>query len=105
MNLSSRWMGLWLGLNFFGGIPMFKWNSISFMNSRWLRFLGLLSMGASICAAESAMGLYEGFWTTPDGKKGRVTAQVRPIAQGKFDGFVALYRAKNFNGALKLKPA
>lgn len=75
------------------------------MKTGFLRLAALFSMGASILAAESAAGLYEGFWTTPDGKKGRVTAQVRPIAGGKFDGFVALYRARSFEGALKLKPA
>jgi hypothetical protein len=58
---------------------------------------------AAFAAEKDAfMGLYEGFWTAPDGKQGRITAQVRPISQGRYDGFVAIYRAKTFEGALKL---
>lgn len=56
-------------------------------------------------AAENtdSMGLYEGFWTAKDGK-GRVSAQVRPLGGGKYDGFVAFYKEKALEGVLKLKP-
>lgn len=75
------------------------------MNRVWIALLAVLfELFGSVVAAspDGISGLYEGFWTTSDGKKGRVTAQVRPISQGRFDGFVAIYRAKAFEGALRL---
>lgn len=54
---------------------------------------------------DPVMGNYEGFWKTPDGKKGRMTAQVRPIGNGNYDGFVALYKSGALETAVKLKSA
>jgi hypothetical protein len=54
-------------------------------------------------AADSIMGVYEGFWTA-NGGKGRVSAQVRPLGGDKYDGFVAFYKDKALEGVLKLKP-
>jgi hypothetical protein len=54
---------------------------------------------------DPVMGIYDGFWTAKDGKKGRVTGQIRPIGGGKYDGFVEFYRAKAREGALKLVSA
>src|SRR3954468_15244710 len=62
------------------------------------------TIGAVQPAADAAMGVYEGFWTTKEGHKGRVSAQVRPIGGGNYDGFVAFYKSKMLEGALKLKP-
>jgi hypothetical protein len=50
------------------------------------------------------MGLYEGFWTAKDGSKGRISAQVRMLSGGQYDGFVAFYKVKMLEGVLKLKP-
>src|ERR1043165_4458266 len=54
-------------------------------------------------SADPMMGVYEGFWTTKGGK-GRISAQIRPLGGGKYDGFVAFYKSKALEGALKLKP-
>jgi hypothetical protein len=62
-----------------------------------------LVAGAEEEKMDPVMGVYEGFWKTPDGKKGRVTAQIRPIGKGNYDGFVAFYRSGSLEGALKLK--
>lgn len=68
--------------------------------------LALLCLSAVVVsAADPFMNLYDGFWSTRDGKMGRVTAQVRPLGGGKYDGFVALYRSQRFVGALKLGAA
>jgi hypothetical protein len=74
-------------------------------------FVTLLSITAATSNARAAepvadpvMGLYEGVWTTKEGHKGRVSAQVRAIGGGKHDGFVAFYKSKTFEGAFKLKP-
>jgi len=61
-----------------------------------------INLGAAEKALDPVMGMYDGFWTTPDGKKGRITAQLRPTGAGKYDGFVEFYRAKALEGALKL---
>lgn len=53
---------------------------------------------------EPVMGTYEGFWTAPDGHKGRVSAQIRALGDGAYDGFVTLHRAKAMVAALKLTP-
>lgn len=71
-------------------------------------YLMAFAWGAKLLAADqpadAAMGVYEGFWTTADGKKGRVTAQIRPIGEKRYDGFVAIYRARALEWALKLAP-
>src|SRR5436190_5414928 len=62
-----------------------------------------LAAGAADSKLDPVMGIYEGFWKTPDGKKGRLMGQVRPIGKGQYDGFVVLYRSGAAEGALKLK--
>lgn len=57
----------------------------------------------SLAAENDLMGVYEGFWKTPDGKKGRVSAQVRPIGKGNYDGFVAFYKEGAIEAAMRLK--
>lgn len=51
------------------------------------------------------MAEYEGFWTSSTGAKGRMTAQVRPLSNNQYDGFILLNRAKSPVTALKLEPA
>jgi hypothetical protein len=70
---------------------------------RFLLGLALVSSARLFAAADPAMGSYEGFWKTADGGKGRMNAQLRPLGGGKYDGFVAFYRAKNLEAALNLK--
>jgi hypothetical protein len=63
-----------------------------------------LTLGAGAAERlDPIMGIYEGFWKTPDGKKGRIVAQIRPIGKSSYDGFVALYRSGALEGALQLK--
>ena len=40
------------------------------------------------------MAEYEGFWSATNGAKGRLTAQIRPLANNQYDGFILLVRAK-----------
>lgn len=40
------------------------------------------------------MAEYEGFWSASNGTKGRMTAQVRPLGNNQYDGFILLKRAK-----------
>ena len=54
---------------------------------------------------EPVMGTYEGFWTAPDGNKGRVSSQIRALGDGAYEGFVTLHRAKAMIAALKLTSA
>jgi hypothetical protein len=72
-----------------------------------LALLSALSASAADAAApaDPFMNLYEGFWATRDGKMGRVSAQIRPVGGGKYDGFVALDRSGSLVGALKLGAA
>lgn len=51
------------------------------------------------------MGEYEGFWSTAGGNRGRITAQVRPLSNNSYDGFVLLTRNKRAVAALKLNAA
>jgi hypothetical protein len=51
------------------------------------------------------MGEYEGFWTTSGGTRGRMTAQIRPLSNNSYDGFVLLSRSKTAVAAFKLNPA
>src|SRR5438105_479365 len=53
--------------------------------------------------ADQLMGVYEGFWKTSDGARGRITAQIRTVSGGKHDGFVAFYKSKVLEGVLKLR--
>lgn len=68
----------------------------------------LVLVGWNLQAAEAAgdpvMGVYEGYWRTGDGTKGRFSAQIRPVGKGQYDGFVAFYKSKILEGVLKLKP-
>ncbi|HEX7859917.1 MAG TPA: DUF1080 domain-containing protein [Verrucomicrobiae bacterium] len=51
------------------------------------------------------MAEYEGFWSATNGAKGRLTAQIRPLANNQYDGFILLVRAKTPVTAFRLKPA
>ena len=51
------------------------------------------------------MGQYEGFWETKSGARGRVTAQVRPLSNNQYDGFVLLNRSKTPVAAFRLEAA
>ncbi len=46
-------------------------------------------------APDTFLDEYDGFWTATTGAKGRMTAQIRPVGKGQYDGFVILTRAKN----------
>src|SRR5436190_3092726 len=51
------------------------------------------------------MGTYEGFWRAKNGANGRVTAQIRPVSNNRYDGFVLLTRPKSGSVvALNLTP-
>jgi hypothetical protein len=67
-------------------------------------FTAALSLRAAEPASDPVMGVYEGFWKASDGTKGRISAQIRPLGGGQYDGFVAFYKAKTLEGVLKLKP-
>lgn len=47
---------------------------------------------------EPVMGNYEGHWTAKDGKKGLLSAQIRALGDGAYDGFVSLARSKQTIG-------
>ena len=49
------------------------------------------------------MAEYEGFWSASNGTKGRMTAQVRPLGNDNYDGFILLKRAKAPITAFKLR--
>ena len=51
------------------------------------------------------MAEYEGFWTGSNGAKGRVTAQIRPLSNNQYDGFILLSRARNTVSAFQLERA
>src|SRR4051812_4636009 len=78
-------------------------------NVFWMVAVLLGTIAGSVMAAERTadpvMGVYEGFWKAADGTKGRISAQVRTVAGGKHDGFVAFYKSKTLEGVLKLKAA
>ena len=54
-------------------------------------------------APEALMAEYLGFWTAGTGAKGRVTAQIRPVGDNQYDGFVLLTRANSPVTAIQLK--
>lgn len=54
-------------------------------------------------ASDVLMAEYVGFWTAATGTKGRVTAQIRPVGDGQYDGFVLLTRANSPVTAIQLK--
>ena len=51
------------------------------------------------------MAQYEGFWTANNGNKGRLSAQIRPLSNNRYDGFILFVRAKSPVTAVKLVPA
>ncbi|MBU6399306.1 MAG: DUF1080 domain-containing protein, partial [Verrucomicrobia bacterium] len=51
---------------------------------------------------DPVMGSYQGFWSTQDGKRGRVTAQIRAAGDGAYDGFLLLEHSHQVVAALKL---
>lgn len=71
-----------------------------------LAFLALASMATLVVAGEkptdAVAGVYEGFWKTANGNKGRVTAHIRSVGEGRYGGTLSLYRAKSCEGALQL---
>jgi hypothetical protein len=54
-------------------------------------------------APDAFMAEYVGFWTAGTGAKGRVTAQIRPVGDNQYDGFVLLTRANSPVTAIQLK--
>ena len=81
------------------------------MRSALASILLLTCLVAPVPAAEyynisdPLMAEYEGFWTSKTGAKGRLTAQIRPLANNQYDGFVLFRRANAPVTAFKLKPA
>jgi 3-keto-disaccharide hydrolase len=55
--------------------------------------------------SDPVMGEYDGFWTSANGARGRVTAQIRPLSNNQYGGFVLLKRARSPVGAFNLNPA
>ncbi|MHB8523220.1 MAG: 3-keto-disaccharide hydrolase [Limisphaerales bacterium] len=51
---------------------------------------------------DPVMGDYEGFWSVKDGKRGRLTAQIRALGDGAYEGFVLLNRSHAMIAAVKL---
>src|SRR5688500_109227 len=51
------------------------------------------------------MAEYEGFWTAKNGAKGRLTAQIRPLSNNRYDGFILFVRAKTPVTAIQLTAA
>lgn len=56
-------------------------------------------------ATDSTMGEYHGFWTAANGARGRVTAQIRPLSNNHYDGFILIFRARSPVAGFILKPA
>jgi len=56
----------------------------------------------SVLTPDPLMGNYEGTWTAPDGKF-KLSAQVRSLGSGQYDGFLLLIRDKNHVAAVQLK--
>lgn len=75
------------------------------------RVLTLLLLTLPLAAAgfydisDPSMGTYEGFWTAKNGAKGRLVAQIRPISNNQYDGFVLLMRSKVPVAAFTLQPS
>lgn len=71
----------------------------------------LLASVLNLAAAEyynitdPVMAEYQGFWTSDNGAKGRLTAQVRPLSNNQYDGFILFVRAKSPVTAYRLSPA
>ena len=49
------------------------------------------------------MAEYEGFWAGINGTKGRVTAQIRPLSNNQYDGFMLFSRGRSPVTAFKLE--
>jgi hypothetical protein len=64
-----------------------------------------VSRSAHYGITDDTMGEYEGFWTAKSGAKGRLTAQIRPLANNQYDGFVLLFRTQSPVAAFSLRPA
>jgi len=44
---------------------------------------------------DNNMGSYEGFWHAKNGTQGRLVAQIRPVSNNRYDGFILMTRPKN----------
>jgi hypothetical protein len=55
-------------------------------------------------AVDPTMGSYDGFWTAKNGAKGRVIAQIRPLGNNQYDGFLLLMRSKSPVAAFTFQP-
>jgi hypothetical protein len=82
------------------------------MTLKWTNALAAaLLITASASAAEfynvtdNSMGHYQGFWNAKNGAEGRLVAQIRPISNNRYEGFVLLMRAKSPVAAFTLQPA
>ena len=54
---------------------------------------------------DPAMGEYEGVWVAENGARGRITAQVRPLSNNRYDGFILIFRARSPITSLQIQPA
>ena len=54
--------------------------------------------------SDPVMGEYDGFWTAENGARGRFTAQIRPVSNNRYDGFILMFRARNPVTSLNLSP-
>jgi hypothetical protein len=70
-----------------------------------LPLLGAAPAATFYGVADPVMAEYDGFWTSASGAKGRVIAQIRPLENNRYDGFVLFMRARTPVGAFTLQPA
>jgi len=75
-----------------------------------LLLLALCSVGLNRAAdfyevTDPVTAEYEGFWTSANGAKGRITAQIRPLSNNRYEGFVLLLRSRSPVAAFTLAPA
>jgi hypothetical protein len=81
------------------------------MNLVKISILVLALSSANMIAAsfygvsDPIMAEYEGFWTATNGAKGRLTAQIRPLANNRYDGFILLFRTRSPVAGFNLQPA
>lgn len=88
-------------------VPALKTNGfgrcLCFLLTCWL--VALTQAATFYGITDKLMGEYQGTWATQDGRKGRVIAQIRPISNNRYDGFVLFQRQKARVAAAKLVPA
>jgi hypothetical protein len=74
-----------------------------------LIFVSLIAASAGAAnfynVSDPVMAEYDGFWTAGNGARGRITAQIRPLVNNQFDGFVLLMRKQTPVAVFTLRPA